>query len=507
MAVIILPNRLKKQPQYAAPIDYAGLAKGVRILWNPAAGPVDLVTGRIWAPGGNAAIATARGGRIFSFDGVDDYYGYTGYPELTSNIGTFFAWCPTVGAADINGHVLFGASSPNVSAYEIYPDLRVSIGSNSPSSGSLSSWFNTRNRSIVFASSGTQQTCRVFLDGKETGLTWDAAPVAWGSGNKNLNLGRYVGGALRDFNGTILIAGYTDAVWGEPEARAFRENPWQLFKAHAKKWWTGIGATHNLTSATSTQANNGSASGTTQDHALAGSRLAQAGESSIAAITQDQILAVVPGSQINASSDGAITADLSFTAESNDQINTFETGAIRQAHGLLVVAPTQESMSSASRVIQAHGLVALATVQANTSRTGTLYIGKGGLAGAPSRQANTAGNGSVAQTYILVAAASSQLNKAGTSTISNAIVVEASLISGIVEAFRIKKPGIPPGTPEWLKTMIEILIGRRGNRIAVPKFQALTFSATPTRAECEALYRYTNAVRDSLEQLITRMDS
>jgi hypothetical protein len=71
----------------------------------------------------------------------------------------------------------------------------------------------------------------------------------------------------------------------------------------------------------------------------------------------------------------------------------------------------------------------------------------------------------------------------------------------------IKKPGIPAGTPPWLKTTIEILTGRRGNRVEVPKFQKLTFSAVPTTAECEALYRYINAVRHSLEQIIKRLDS
>ncbi|SFN73180.1 hypothetical protein [Nitrosospira briensis] len=507
MAVIILPHRLKNQPQYAAPIDYAGLAKGVQILWNPAAGPVDLVTGRAWASGGNAAIATTQGGRAFSFDGADDYYGYTGYPEITGNTGSFFMWCPTVGAADTHGHALFGASSPVGFAHQINPGLQVHISSTPASIGTLPSWFKTKNRSIVLASGGTAATCKAFLDGTDSGLKWAGPPVAWGAGNKNFNLGRYPGGTLWDFSGTILIAGYSDAVWGEAESRAFHENPWQLLKTRTRKLWSSSGSAHILTGASSIQPNESNAKTIAQHHVLVGSVPAQAGESSVEAITQDQILAVVPGSQVNASSAGAITADLSFAAKPNNQINTFETGAIRQAHGLLVIGPTQESMSSASGVIQAHGLVALAPVQANTSGTGPLYIGKGGLAGAPSIQANTAGNGSVAQTYILVAAASSQLNKAGISTISNAIVVEASLISGIVEAFRIKKPGIPPGTPEWLKTMIEILTGRRGNRIAVPRFQALTFSATPTRAECEALYRYTNAVRDSLEQLITRMDS
>ena len=71
----------------------------------------------------------------------------------------------------------------------------------------------------------------------------------------------------------------------------------------------------------------------------------------------------------------------------------------------------------------------------------------------------------------------------------------------------VKKPGIPAGTPGWLKTTVEILTGRRGNRVEVPKFQALSFSADPTKAECEALYRYINTVRNALEQIIKRLDS
>ena len=189
---------LTNQPLYPARIDYAGLGKGMRILFNPATGPVDLVTGNIWTPGGNASIATGEKGSNFSFDGVDDYYAYAGYSELTSNVGTFFIWCPVVGAADTYGHVLFGSSSPAVSGHQIYPSLGISVGSNNQSSGILPSWFNTTNRSLVLASGGTAATCKAFLDGADTGMTWPNAPVAWGSGNKNFNLGRYAGGALWD---------------------------------------------------------------------------------------------------------------------------------------------------------------------------------------------------------------------------------------------------------------------------------------------------------------------
>lgn len=86
------------------------------------------------------------------------------------------------------------------------------------------------------------------------------------------------------------------------------------------------------------------------------------------------------------------------------------------------------------------------------------------------------------------------------------IVVDAFL-SSMGRSTAIKKPGIPVNTPEWLKTLLEILIGRRNNKITVPKFEELTFSSTPTKAECEALYSYVNSVRSSLESLINRFDS
>ncbi len=71
----------------------------------------------------------------------------------------------------------------------------------------------------------------------------------------------------------------------------------------------------------------------------------------------------------------------------------------------------------------------------------------------------------------------------------------------------IQKPGIPNDTQPWLKTTLEILMGRRGNAIDVPEVPDLTFSATPTQAECEALFASVKATRDSLQQLKDRFDS
>lgn len=95
-------------------------------------------------------------------------------------------------------------------------------------------------------------------------------------------------------------------------------------------------------------------------------------------------------------------------------------------------------------------------------------------------------------------------------TINNGIVFESALIAGDISPpanLIIKKPGIPSGTPDWEKTMFEILTGRRGNAIDIPAAQALTFSSTPTQAECQALLAYVNVIRDAQEKLITRFDS
>ena len=77
----------------------------------------------------------------------------------------------------------------------------------------------------------------------------------------------------------------------------------------------------------------------------------------------------------------------------------------------------------------------------------------------------------------------------------------------LTTSYGIKKPGIPAATDAWLKTMLEIMLGRRGNTVTVPVRQSLTFSASPTKAECEALYDYVNKIQDALNQIITRFDS
>lgn len=87
------------------------------------------------------------------------------------------------------------------------------------------------------------------------------------------------------------------------------------------------------------------------------------------------------------------------------------------------------------------------------------------------------------------------------------IVSDAWLTQLRSASYGIKKAGIPSATDAWLRTNMEIMLGRRGNAIPVPVRRTLTFSATPTKAECEALYAYANSIQDALNQLITRFDS
>lgn len=76
-----------------------------------------------------------------------------------------------------------------------------------------------------------------------------------------------------------------------------------------------------------------------------------------------------------------------------------------------------------------------------------------------------------------------------------------------------KKPAInrtfPPDRAAWEAAVetLEILTGRRGDKITVPALTTLTFSSPPTQAECQALYQYTNRVRDALEKVIVRLDT
>lgn len=77
----------------------------------------------------------------------------------------------------------------------------------------------------------------------------------------------------------------------------------------------------------------------------------------------------------------------------------------------------------------------------------------------------------------------------------------------------MKKSSIPAtqgrATSEFVESVkenIEILTGRRGNKIILPEIQTLSFSATPTQAEYQALNQYINAWTAVMKALVTRIE-
>ena len=74
----------------------------------------------------------------------------------------------------------------------------------------------------------------------------------------------------------------------------------------------------------------------------------------------------------------------------------------------------------------------------------------------------------------------------------------------------MKKPALPDptnrGFPEAVRSWLQIMTGRRENRIALPPFQVITISNPPTQAECRALLAYSNSMNTALRALIERLD-
>lgn len=83
----------------------------------------------------------------------------------------------------------------------------------------------------------------------------------------------------------------------------------------------------------------------------------------------------------------------------------------------------------------------------------------------------------------------------------------------------MKKLNIPETngqpTPEFVRAVkdnLEVIGGKRKNRITLPTLQAdntsppLTFSNPPTQAECKALRDYVNAWAGIVQSLVARLD-
>lgn len=77
----------------------------------------------------------------------------------------------------------------------------------------------------------------------------------------------------------------------------------------------------------------------------------------------------------------------------------------------------------------------------------------------------------------------------------------------------MKKPSIPDtggdATSSFVravKDILEIVCGRRKNKLNLPDLQTLTFSSPPTQAECQALNAYVNEWGKAMIALTARLD-
>src|SRR5687768_17952752 len=127
----------------------------MQLLFNPAIGPIDLVTGRQWSIGGDARIEAVERGKIFRFPGVEGSLSYTGYPEISGAVGTFFIWCPEVGPKDDWGHMLlYGAASGGYYLAHQFAPFYFLGSENDRNLG----WLNDTNKRLVCPSSRTAGT-------------------------------------------------------------------------------------------------------------------------------------------------------------------------------------------------------------------------------------------------------------------------------------------------------------------------------------------------------------
>ncbi|SHL10405.1 hypothetical protein SAMN05216428_10183 [Nitrosospira sp. Nsp11] len=205
------------------------------------------------------------------------------------------------------------------------------------------------------------------------------------------------------------------------------------------------GATHDLTAASTTQANVASTSATgaiTQTHIVAVQTSAQPNTATAGAISQSHLLAGASSSQANTGTAGAVSQTHALSAAGSVQTNVASTGAIAvgethdlaaaaatqanigtpgaisQVHALVGVGGTQTNTGASAAVSQAHVLGAAGSTQANAASVGAVTVGVvHDLAASPSTQTNAGASGAVSQAHILVCPPSVQDNIAAASTI------------------------------------------------------------------------------------------
>ena len=538
MSAIILPGRFNKQPQYAAPLDKRHwLTKDVTVA----------ITGA--TPGFNAAtsqpLSITSGGSGYSRrltpHGWSLYTPNGGWASLALGVdwqgpNTVFALCRVIDIDNPWGGLFnkfstgtssqfgVGRRTSNDELYGAVNDTTQAIPGSTVSGLALgSSGFTV----LTFTHDGSSTSGMSFYrNGILIGTT--AALGVQNSGAGNLIIG-----ASRDqsasFDSDADWMGFVRAkrVLSVGEVAEVSRSMWSLWQAPQKRLWTVSAVTTITGTVTYTNIDDTvSASGTTT---VTGSVAAtNANDTSTATGTT-----TVTGSSATANANDTVSASgspvivgTSATTNADDAVSA--SGAVGSAVSGSVAYTNVDDTATASGTTTVTGSAAVTNVDDTASATGTTTVA--GTSATTNANDVCAASGEVSADEVTgtvaytnandTAAASGTTTIVGLSSTTNTndtvlafgvvnagIVVETALTTGITQADRIKKPGIPTGTADWLKTFLEIIVGRRGNKIAVPAAQDLTFSATPTQAECEALHAYTNEVREAVNKIITRLDS
>jgi hypothetical protein len=511
VSALLPPDRFKKQPQYAARLNSANeLSRYVEQAYFAAGWQLnDAGSARRSLANTGASLSPGREGPAFKTSGSTSSY----FSCLSAALPRFSLEAFYTPNAAVNQYICGIQEAPNSTTHD--RELRID------SSGKFMFYIYSGGLRQTMSTSNAVVNTPVHLlgisDGKNIHLYVNGvleASMAAGEGYGGyaspefvIGTGQTDAGAQIPGSGWLNYAIYYNKALSAPEARARYDNKYSILQAPARLLFRAAG-TYNLVATACIQSNTGSTPTITQNHAVAAIESAQANAGGTAAVNEVHRLAGAAGLQGNAASPGAITYSFVLAGGGASQNNIASNGAIVAIHALVVAKTPQGNTSGIAGITRNLVVAAASLSQANAGSTGILALapGSGLPVAAPAAQENNTSAGPIIQAHILAAASFIQRNSISAGRINGGITVEPALVVRAAKTISLKKPGIPAGTPDWLKTTMEILTGRRGNRIEAPKFQRLTFSETPTQSECQALYSYTNAVREALEQVISRMD-
>lgn len=477
------PSYSLRQPRHAASVVQSGLGQGLRACWMPQGEGSPLirnhVTGKQAAGFGGVSQGISTYGHVLNFT-----TGYVDTGDVIDIAGNEITIALRLRLPASSTRRLLGNHENSSTGYLLYQNgLTVGCYLNNALVGHSPDLVAGAWSQVAFSCLGGNKL--VALDGA---VTSTPGVISVSGTATTVKLGAYNWAGHPNFNGDIEYV----ALWGRglsvAELLAFQENPYRLFKA-ARSWIALSAGHHQLAVANLGVVHAGGAAELSQVHAI---------------VTSGDL-------QTNtAAAIAAVIGALDLGSASLVQENAGEQGAIAQIHAPGLVSSSQANGVDNVAAGQIHAPAVHEIRQANLAEAGGITRGQGDLAAISFVQGNTAMAGKISQTHILFIPVSSwtwQENRASAGSITDGITVEPALARATATRMRVGKPGVPAGTPEWLKTMIEILTGRRGNRIPEPPVRALTFSDTPTRKECEALYAYVNEVREAVDRIITRLDS